>query len=87
MFKQIQTIKQNFRCTSTCFNHSENNNILSVTENEYVKIYNISDINDFNSKEGVNTKNLIKSNDTVIQSKFSNDGKSKKFKKFLLKLF
>jgi len=77
MFTQIQTIKQNFRCTSTNFNSSENFNYLSVTENEYVKIYNISDINEFNSKEGVNTKNFIKSSDTVIQSKFSKDGKSK----------
>lgn len=76
MFTQIQTIKQNFRCTSADFNFNENLNYLAAIENEYVKIYNISDINEFNSKEGVNTKNFIKSSDTVIQTRFSKDGKS-----------
>jgi hypothetical protein len=76
MYSQIQTIKQNSRCTSTSFNYNDNFNILAITENEYVKIYNISDINQFNSKEGVNAKNFIKSSDTIIQSRFSKDGKS-----------
>ena len=77
MFKQIQTIKQNDRCTSTNFNVNENYNYLAATENEYVKLYQVSDINEFNSKEGVNTQNIIKSSDTVIQTRFSKDGKSK----------
>lgn len=83
MYQQIQTIKQNERCTSTSFNYNPELPYLAFTEGNHSKIYNIDDINNFNSNEGVNTKNLLKTRDTIIQSRFSKDGRSKN-KKFNL---
>ena len=78
MFQQIQTIKQKERCTSTCFNYNDSlHSYMAFTEGVYLKIFDVNDINNFNSNEGVNTRNLLKAKDTIIQSKFSKDGKSK----------
>jgi len=76
MFQLLHTINQKERCTSTDFNNNKHLDYLSFTEGVYLKIFNINDINYFGSNEGVNSKNSIKARDTIIQSKFSDDGKS-----------
>jgi len=79
MFQLLHTILQKERCTSNHFNNNKELDYMGFTEGIYLKIFNINDINNFNSSEGVNSKNSIRARDTIIQSKFSNDGKSKKF--------
>lgn len=76
MFQPISTINQKDRCTSTNFNYNIDYDYMAFTEGIYLKIFNISDISNFNRKEGVNSKSSIRARDTIIQSKFSQDGKS-----------
>lgn len=76
MFKPLYSISQKDRCTSTNFNYNKEYDYMAFSEGIYLKIYNASDISNFNSSEGVNSKNSIRARDTIIQTRFSNDGKS-----------
>lgn len=79
MFQPYSSINQKERCTSTNFNYNKDFDYMAFTEGVYLKIFNISDISNFNSSEGVNSKNFIRARDSIIQTRFSNDGKSKIF--------
>ncbi len=77
MFQALYSISQRERCNTTHFNYVKDYDYMAFSEGVYLKIYNISDISNFNSSEGVNSKNFIRAKDTIIQTRFSNDGKSK----------
>ncbi len=73
MFKILHEVKQNDRCCTVAFD--KNNEYFAFSEGNYLKIYNRYELN--NLEYDLDPTFKIKSNEDIIQAKFSPAGDSK----------